>query len=1185
MRFLLNISVTTFFAVCGIYASHAQVVINEVQITNDVTYADEDGDYEDWFELFNSGSAALDLGGYGLSDDLDEPMKWIMPALVLQPGDREVVYASGKDRMVIGGIDHFETPVFPWSLWSYIVPTAEPNAAWHLPGFDVSSWNVNVGGIGYGDDDDGTVLIDPALSVFSRITFNLSAPELFNHLYLSADYDDGFVAYMNGVEIARANVGEIGTQVPFDFAATAVVEPLSVQGLDNQVWEMNEAALQSALVVGENVLSIQVHNNAIGSSDLTGNFYLILVSTSSLVQTETAPEWLGLEVPAQPRLHTNFKLSSGEVLMLSLPDATLAEANELPAMQLGHVYQRSGDGNAAWCISTNPTPNGANDANCLSGYEQPPIFSLSSGAFDEEQIIALNSINPLAEIRYTTDGSIPQITSELYTAPLQLTATAVLSARCFSSTAMPSAVAKNTYLIEEWAIDIPVISISTDPYNLWDSLYGIHVFGPPDYGGYPHFGANFWEDWERESYMEYFDANHELQVEGPVGLKIHGGWSRGNTQKSFRVQCKDEYGMESMDYPFMADKPWINSFKGFNLRNGGNDYWGYRFHDALMQRALKGTEADYMGYTPVVVFLNGEYWGFMEMREVLDQNWVENNHGIDNDDATVISYNYLGLNVINGTDEPFYPMFDYIMNNDPNSEGYYTYIESQIDLENYADYIIAETYWCNGDWSNGWINNTKFWHDDTPGGKWRFMLMDLDFGMGLAGNQPCDDYINTAQDEGYYTDQMFSQIIQNESFRNYFITRYADLMNTTFRPERINAMGNEMRDEIVPIFERHCQTWGTDFGSLEWGLDSRLQWNDQRNECAFEVVQNHFGLQQQIDLTFEIIPAGAGRIHINTIEPSEEFYPWTGTYYKGVPVQITVVPNPGYVFNHWGANGLFPVNVYLDQLTTLFETNENFTAYFTGSAAENAVIVSEFMYNDDSSNESGDWVELHNTLDVPVDLSGMYMKDDNYFNRFDFPLNATILPYGYMVIANDTALFAQQYPADIAAQGPFNFSLNNGADQIQLFSFHDESIVTIMYQDESPWPANSDGTGRTNEYDLLANNQNLASNWFAGCIGGSPDAPHDPDCGVIDNVNNLTANDELILYPIPTSDVLNIQIQRVNTNSLMTYQVIDAMGKVVMSENMNDRFTQIDTSNLSSGVYRFGLQMNGELTMKSFVVE
>ncbi len=883
-------------------------------------------------------------------------------------------------------------------------------------------------------------------------------------------------------------------------------------------------------------------------------------------------------------LHTNFKLNAGETILLSNSESEILVNVQIPSLQLGHVFQTNDVGNS-WCIATTASPNAENVAECASGYETKPNFEIESGVYNGTQMVAISAVNPNAEIRYTTDGSLPNATSELYTAPLMVDATVTISARCFSSSALPSMVEKNTYLINEWQIDIPVVCISTDPYNLWDSLYGIYAFGPPDYGGYPYFGANFWEDWERESYMEYFDVNHVKQVEGPVGLKIHGGWSRGNEQKSFRVQCKDQYGMESMDYPMIADKPYITSFKGFNLRNGGNDYWGPRFHDALMQRTLKGTNADYMAYEPVVVFLNGEYWGFMEMREVEDQHWVENNHGINSADASVISYNYMGLNVISGSDESFFELHDYAMNTDPLASDFYPTISSMLNIENYVDYIIAETYFCNGDWSNGWINNTKFWHDDTPGGKWNFLLMDMDFGMGLAGNGPNDDYINTAGDEGWYTDQIFSKIIQNETFRKYFINRYADLMNSAFQPERVNTMANEMRDEITPIFERHCQRWGTDFGSLQWAVDGRLDWNAQRVDGSRTVVQNHFNLENQVTINLDVVPAGAGRIHISTIEPDELAYPWSGVYYNGVPVKITVVANPGFTFHHWAPNGIFPTAIYVDQFITNFETNESFTAYFVGEPAENAVQVSEFMYNDDEANESGDWIELHNTLDVPLDLSSMYIKDANYFNRYNIPLNLTIAPNEYVVIAENVELFQAQYPDVNAVFGPLGFSLNNANDDISLFDYHDAQVISISYTDEAPWPSNSDGTGRTNEFDISTNDQNLASNWEAGCPSGSPGEEYDPNCGVV-YVDAFNAGSKsVILYPSPANNEINVQLSSDLANKNYTCEILDATGNMVLATSASMALTKIDIESLAAGMYVVRILSNDFNTTLPFIVE
>jgi hypothetical protein len=348
---------------------------------------------------------------------------------------------------------------------------------------------------------------------------------------------------------------------------------------------------------------------------------------------------LGLAIP---QTHANFGLSSGETLLLADANGQVLDWIEIPSMQTDHVLRRSTDGSIDWCVSTEATPGMPNTGLCFPAYEAQPVFSIAAGVYASTIYVELTHPNPNAWIRYTTDGSSPTESSALYVAPFAVGGSSVVSARAYSSENLPSHIKKNTYLINESDIGLPVVSISTDPDNLWHPVTGIHVMGPNGLtSGYPYFNANFWQNWERESYIEYFDANHQKQMEGPVGLKIHGGWSRAREQKSFRVQSKAKFGMERMDYAMIPDKPHIQSFKGINLRNGGNDYDNYRFHDALMQRAMRSTEADYMAYAPAIVFVNGEYWGFMEIRENLDQHFVESNRNIPSNQTTIISHNYM----------------------------------------------------------------------------------------------------------------------------------------------------------------------------------------------------------------------------------------------------------------------------------------------------------------------------------------------------------------------------------------------------------------------------------------------------------------------------------------------------------------------------------------------------------------
>lgn len=1069
----------------------AQLVINEIQVTNLNTIQDEEGDFEDWFELYNAGNASINLNEYKVSDKMDAQNDWTLPTLALAPGQHFMVFASGKDRYGAGFIvDHLESPVYPWNWWTYLVPSSQPDPAWKEIGFDDSTWGAGNGGIGFGDGDDGTDIGGGVLSVYSRTTFELEEPEDVTFMLLNVDYDDAYVLYLNGVEISRANIGTVGVEPTFDTPADGGHEALVYQGITPENIILDFSVFSSLLVEGENVIALQVHNADLLSSDMTGSVYVVLGMASPEIQTEAAPEWMSLEFPLN---HTSFGLSAGETLYLKSTDGAIIDSRFVESMQSDHSLRRSSDGSSVWCFTSMPSPGSTNDGDCLTSYEAAPVFSVESGAFSVPVFISITSPNPNAQIYLTFDGSVPDQNDVLYTGGFAVSGSAIVAARAFGENALPSPVAKNTYFINEDQIDLPIVSVSTDPDNLWDPITGIHVFGPPDYDlNVPYWGANFWEDWERTAYMEYFDANHTKQIEGPVGIKIHGGWSRVNEQKSFRIQAKGKYGYESMDYPMISDKPYIESFRGFNLRNGGNGYWEHRFHEALIERTCRNTHVDYMAYSPAIVFLNGEYWGFMEIRENLDQHYIANNHDISSSDVTVVSANYFGFNVISGDPTSFFDLHEYATSNDPNSPDYFSTISSMLDIENYADYIIAQTYWCNGDWSNGYQNNTKLWHDDRPGGKWRFMLMDMDFGMGLAGASPYDDYINQAGGDPLLTDQVWDALIQNDEFRSYFINRYADLINTEFQIDEVTAKAHAMRDEIEPIFQRHAQRWGTDGGALTGTLEGRLDWAEERVIGGRDVVENHFGMNDQVDITLDVQPAGAGRIHISTIEPDEAEYPWTGVYFNGNPVRITVYENPGYTFSYWEANGAFSENNTTREHVLNFTQDLTFTAVFEGAPVSNPIAITEMMFDPDTQSGSGDWIELHNNTDVAVNLSHWKIKDSNYFNTYTFPEGSTLAPNGYAIVATDVSAFQMAYPEVESVFGPMVFSLGNTSDEVFLLKPNDHSVVEYGYSDQDGYSLMcSSGCGHSRGHDSASANYS-PSEWYLECENGSPGAAFTP---------------------------------------------------------------------------------------------
>ena len=222
-------------------------------------------------------------------------------------------------------VDHWETLIIPGRQCSYLVPDAPVDPGWTNIAFDDSGWITATGGVGYGDGDDNTV-IDPAISVYCRYDFSLSNPDVITYLLLDMDFDDGFVAYLNGVEIARYNLGDHGSEVSWDQASVAQQEALVYQGQMPMRFDLNASA-RDLLVSGTNTFAVQVHNVTAASSDLSSNPYLHAGVSESGSYFHATPSWFfppfsqdssllplivikteGQTIPDEPRITARMKL-------------------------------------------------------------------------------------------------------------------------------------------------------------------------------------------------------------------------------------------------------------------------------------------------------------------------------------------------------------------------------------------------------------------------------------------------------------------------------------------------------------------------------------------------------------------------------------------------------------------------------------------------------------------------------------------------------------------------------------------------------------------------------------------------------------------------------------------------------------------------------------------------------------
>jgi hypothetical protein len=175
--------------------------------------------------------------------------------------------------------------------WSYLPGNSEPPLNWIEPGFNDSSWQSGSGGIGYGDGDDATV-ISPVTSVYVRIKFNLTDTSAISMALLHVDFDDGFVAYLNGNEIARANLGTPGKRPPYDeFAIYDFYEARLPSGGIPARFLIDKSIISDYMIQGENVLALQVHNCSTESSDLSSTTFLSVGIKDNSHNYRGTPSW------------------------------------------------------------------------------------------------------------------------------------------------------------------------------------------------------------------------------------------------------------------------------------------------------------------------------------------------------------------------------------------------------------------------------------------------------------------------------------------------------------------------------------------------------------------------------------------------------------------------------------------------------------------------------------------------------------------------------------------------------------------------------------------------------------------------------------------------------------------------------------------------------------------------------
>ncbi|MCB0824162.1 MAG: CotH kinase family protein [Bacteroidales bacterium] len=1131
VRFKFQYFILIFLVLSGFTKLIAQPLINEVCPRNATVLLDEDAEASDWIEICNSGEDEIDLGGWWLSDNITNLQKWKIPELTIQPDSFDLIFASSKNRT--SRVDHWEMVIHVEENWKYWIPDSNPPDNWNNIGFADTAWQEGPGGFGRGDGDDNTILPDSVATVYIRKTFSIVDTSSISYVILHMDYDDAFVAYLNGVEIARANVGWPGKYPNWNDWSYDVHEAVMKDSLPPSVFRVDMPLFKSVAVQGENVLAI-IGLNAWGNY---GNFSLIPFLSFAIndesYNYQALPWWF---TEKKYKYHTNFGLSAdGEGVYLSGPDGDLVSFIEFPYLMADQSYGISLNGSNAYF--SNPTPGFMNGAGA-TGYAKVPYFSLQAGFYSEPVAVEITNFNAGDTIRYTLDGSWVTDTSQIYTGPIQMDSTTAIKARVFKSGLLPGKTATNTYFIG-YTSQLPVFSISMNPHDLWDWEEGIYVLGPNAEPNAPHFGANFWMDWKKPVHVEFFDTAQNLGFELDADIKIHGGFSRDLPQKSLRIITNGNYDQDHIDYQLFPDRE-IYEFKRLILRNSGQDFNVTQFRDGIIHDIVNsGTHNNYQAYQPAVLFLNGEYWGVQNMREKIDRFYTANNFGVSVDSVDIL---YDNNKIIEGDYYSYEPMIAYLKTFYTVNQERYDSISKLLDIENYTDYFITEMYYGNVDWPG---HNTKYWRERKASGKWRYILSDVDFGLGLYHQPTINELDRVLHGTILWSHNHLAirRLMTYEPFKHFFINRSADLFNTVLETNRVLSRIAQAHDALDEEMQRHMPRWGATYLSWESNVQIMNYYAENRLSNVWQHYLQEFELEKTVEIALVIDSVHHGHIRINTIEPE---LPWLGIYFDGNPIELEAIPDSGFLFSHWSPNlDLNGNDTLVNNLLINVDTNVVFKAWFIKDTFmiqidTPAVIISEINYRSVDTLNTKDWIELWNTDTVSYDLSGWLFRDGNDDHTFIIPEGTILLPNTYLVLCEDTSAFDSYFPEVVSRIGPFEFGLSADGEELRFYNSDSLQFYSLIYANVPPWPTDADGTGKTINFDDLETDFNDGSNWYSGCVGGSPGGPFEAcDTIGVDELRTETAS--FRLFPNPAKSEAFLQVNS-KTKLTITIELFDFTG-------------------------------------------
>jgi hypothetical protein len=935
-------------------------------------------------------------------------------------------------------------------------------------------------------------LFGRSASLYLRFAFAGRAIEASEQLILRTQSDDGWVAFLNGVEVARANA-----PAKLDHLAAAVTNRSRLQAVGEEIHDLSR--FRSVLRPGTNMLALQALNESADSPDflLRAQLESVRVTLGEIAYFETGT----------PENHNG----AGRLGLVEDPHVDPPRGFYEEPLQVTISCATPG-------VTLRYTANG-----------EPP--TVTSGTRYTVPI-TINRTTVLRVIAFREGWRESRAVTHTFLFPSQVvqqTRTATLAAGFPSNWGGRAAdygldsrvvgpAGQDTFggkYARTFAADLQALP-SLSVVMAMDDLFGPQgIYANPENRG---------DAWERPASVELLYPDGREGFHEDAGLRIQGGAFRRfdlTLKKSFRLVFREKYGRAKLRYPWFGPKA-AAEFDNVVLRANSNDAWPYGGSRALYVRDAFAMEtARAMGRiaphtTFVHLYLNGFYWGLYNPVERPDAAFSASYHGGDKATWDAINQdsapdgNYEAWNrllALLNQGMAVNANYQRIQGNDPDgtrNPGY----DDLLDMENMIDYLILNFYVGNTDWPgrNWWVGRNR---DNGDG--FQFYPWDTETALGFSGLEADVTGVNSAVARPY------AAVRANPDFRLLFADRahrhfspggalYVDPAASAWDPAhpernlpaaRFAALAEQVRQAMVGESAR----WGDQLRTSPFTRDEH--WQKERDG----LLANYFPRRSATVLE-QLRRAG---LYPRTAAPVMNLP--GGQVEPGFPLTLSAPQGTVY----YTTNGLDPrlpaasgALIYtgpiaLHDLTSIKAralVGQEWSALTEASfqVGEPALSLAELHYHpaDPSPAERAagfanaddfEFIELWNFGTGTYDLTGVRFIDGV---SFDFTgSSVTRLPAGGRVlIVENQAAFRLRYGADAAVAGEYTGQLSNSGERIELVNRHGETILAFAYGTRAPWPASPDGAGPSLELTTPEADPTDPAHWRASASpGGTPGQP------------------------------------------------------------------------------------------------